>query len=92
MAMMTARAKAMAISTVVRTGTGGRWEAAACGGCSLAVGESGNEEDEGETATMTNRATETPQRSANKPASEGREAPADDGRLTRGGGDEMAGR
>ena len=91
MAMMTATAKATTRSTVMRTGMGGRWKAATCCSCSLAVSRSGNEEDDSETATMTNRATEMPQRGANQPACKGREAPADNGWLTRGGGNERAG-
>ncbi len=70
---------------------GGRWEVAACSRCSLAVSRSGNEEDNGEMATITNRATEMPQQRANQPACKRREAPADNGRLTRGGGEEWAG-
>jgi hypothetical protein len=46
-------------------GMGGRLEAAVCGGCSLAIGGSGNKEYDGETATMINRATEMPQGRAN---------------------------
>jgi hypothetical protein len=91
MAMMTAMAKVMARSTVMRTEMGGRWEAAACGRCSLAVSGSGNKEDNGETVTITNRATEMLQQRANQPACKRREAPADDGRRTRGGGNEWAG-
>jgi hypothetical protein len=61
MAMMTATAKVMASSTVMRTGMGGRWEAVACGRRLLAVGGRGDDEDDDETVTTTNRATETPQ-------------------------------
>ncbi len=70
---------------------GGRWEVAACGSCSLADGRSGNEEDNGEMETITNRAMEMPQRCSNQPACKGKDVPADDGRLTRGGGNERAG-
>jgi hypothetical protein len=42
----------------MRMGVGGRWEVVACNRCSLAVGRRGNEEDNGENATTTNRATD----------------------------------
>jgi hypothetical protein len=90
MAMMTATAKVMASSMVMRTGMGGRWEAAACGRRLLAVGRRGDKEDNDEKATMTNRATETPQLHDNQLACKSQEAPADDGRLKRGGGNERA--
>jgi hypothetical protein len=54
-------AKVMASSMVMRTWMGDRWEVAACGHCSFAVGERGDEEDDGEKGTTTNRATKTPQ-------------------------------
>ena len=56
-----------------------------------AVGGRGDKEDDDETAMMTNRATETLQWRDNQPACKGQEAPADDWRLKRGGGDERAG-
>jgi hypothetical protein len=65
---MTARAKVMARLTVIRTGMGGKWEAAACGCCLLAFGGSDNKEDDGETVTITNRAMEMQQQRANQPA------------------------
>ncbi len=55
------------------------------------VGGRGNEEDDDETAMMTNRATEMPQSRDNQPACKGQETPADNWRLKRGGGDERAG-
>ncbi len=58
MGMMMAMAKVVARLMVMRTGMGGRLEAAACGRCLLAVGGSGNKEDKAEMATITNRATE----------------------------------
>ncbi len=91
MAMMMAMVKAMASSTVMRTGMGGRWEVASCGRCSLAVGGSGNKEDDCETAKMTNRAAEMLQQGDNQPACKRQEAPADNGRLTKGGGNKKAG-
>ncbi len=90
MVMMTATAKVMASLMVMRTGMGGRWEAAACGCCLLAVGRRGNEEDNGETRMTTNRAMETLQRRDNQPACKGQEAPTDNGRLKKGGGDKRA--
>ncbi len=61
MAMMMATAKVMASSTVTRTGMGGRWEAAACSHCLLAVGGRGDKEYNDEMATTTNTAMEMPQ-------------------------------
>ncbi len=57
----------------------------------MAVGGSGNKEDDGETVMITNRDMKTLQQCANQPAFNGIEAPADIGRLTRGGGNERAG-
>jgi hypothetical protein len=68
----------------------GRWKVAACGCRLLAVGGRGNEEDDGKTATTANRATQTPQQRDNQPVCKEREAPADNGRLKRGGGNERA--
>ncbi len=45
----------------MRMEMGGIWEAVACSCCSLAVGGSGNEEDNGEMASMTNGAPEMQQ-------------------------------
>ncbi len=91
MTMMTAMAKAMASSMLMRLGMGGRWEAAACGRGSLAFGRRGDKEYNGETAMMTNRATDMPQQRDNQLACKVREAPVDSGRLTRGGGNKSAG-
>jgi hypothetical protein len=70
---------------------GGEWEVLVCSRCSLAVGRSGNKEEGGETVMITNRAREMLQQHANQPACKRQEAPADDRRLTRGGGNEWAG-
>ncbi len=84
-------AKAMASSMVMRMEMIGRWEAAACGRRLLAIGGRGNEEDEGKTALMMNRAMEMPHQCDNQPACKGREAQADNGSLKRNGGNNRAG-
>ncbi len=91
MAMMRLKAKVMASLVVMRMGMGGRWEAAACGHRSLAVGGRGNKKAASEIVTTRNRVTETPQQHDNKPACKGQEAPAEDKRLNRCGGDKRAG-
>jgi hypothetical protein len=91
MVMMTATAKVMASLMVMRTGMGGRWEAAACNRCLLAVGGRGNKADDGKMATTTNGVTETLQQCDNQPDCEGKEAPADNRMLKRGGGNKRDG-
>ncbi len=91
MLMMRVMAKAMASSMVMRMGMGGRWEAAACGHHSMAAGERGDKENDGKTEKNANRAIETPQKHDNHPACEVQDAPADDRKLTRGGGNKRAG-
>jgi hypothetical protein len=61
MVMMTTTVKVMASLTVMWMEMGGRWEAAVCGHCLLAVSRRSNKEEDGETVTTTNKATETPQ-------------------------------
>jgi hypothetical protein len=90
MVMMRLTAKVMASLVVMRMGMGGRWEAAACGHHPLAVGGRGNKKAASEMVTTRNRVTETLQQHDNQPACKGQEAPADDKRLNRGGGDERA--
>ncbi len=91
MAMMSLMAKVMASLVVMRMGMGGRWEAAACGCRLLAVGGRGKKKAASEMVTTKNSVTETLQQHDNQPACKGQEAPADDERLNRGGGDERAG-
>ncbi len=70
MAIMMAGAKVMARLMVMRTGMGGRWEAAACGHCLLEVSGSDNKEEDSELAMITNRAMEMLQQRSNQPACE----------------------
>jgi hypothetical protein len=91
MAMMRLTAKVMAILVVMRMGMGGRWEAVVCGRRLLAVSGRGNKKAASEMVTTSNRVTETLQQHDSQPACKGQEAPADDERLNRGGGDKRAG-
>jgi hypothetical protein len=92
MAMMRVKAKVMESLVVMRMGMGGRWEVVACVRRLLAVNGRGNKKAASEMVTTRNsRVTETPQQHDNQPAYKGQEAPADDERLNRGGGDKRAG-
>ena len=90
MRMMRLTAKVMASLVVMRIGIGGRWEASACGRCLLAVGGRGDKKAASEIMTTRNRVMETLQQHDNQPACKGQEAPADNERLNRGGGDKRA--
>ncbi len=84
MAMMRLTVKVMASLVMMWMGMGGRWEVAACGRCSLAVGGRGDKTAASEMVTTWNRVTETLQQHDNQPAYKGQEAQADDKRLNRG--------